>query len=100
MSKKAIVVVGPTASGKTSLGIHICKEFSGEVISCAKLKLKKTELKGKISDAYKELGEAVYTGTKAENDISEKVGFIIRKIDDLKEEFAECNEALDNLKEQ
>ena len=73
---------------------------TGEVISCAKLKLKKTELKGKISDAYKELGEAVYTGTKAEDDISEKVSFIIRKIDDLKEEFAECNEALDNLKEQ
>ena len=41
MSKKAIVVVGPTASGKTSLGIHICKEFSGEVISCDSMQIYK-----------------------------------------------------------
>ena len=30
---KVIVVVGPTASGKTSLGIHLAKKFNGEVIS-------------------------------------------------------------------
>lgn len=41
MRKKAIVVVGPTASGKTSLGIHICKEFSGEVISCDSMQIYK-----------------------------------------------------------
>ena len=29
---KVIVVVGPTASGKTALGIHIAKQFNGEVV--------------------------------------------------------------------
>ena len=34
MSKtKVIVIVGPTASGKTALGIHIAKQFNGEVVS-------------------------------------------------------------------
>lgn len=31
--QKIIVVVGPTASGKTALAIHLAKRFSGEVIS-------------------------------------------------------------------
>ena len=30
---KVIVVVGPTASGKTALGIHLAKRFNGEVVS-------------------------------------------------------------------
>ncbi len=30
---KAIVLLGPTASGKTSLGIKLAQEFSGEIIS-------------------------------------------------------------------
>jgi tRNA dimethylallyltransferase len=29
-----IVVAGPTASGKTSLAIHLAQRFSGEIISC------------------------------------------------------------------
>lgn len=41
MRKKAIVVVGPTASGKTSLGIYICKKFNGEVISCDSMQIYK-----------------------------------------------------------
>ena len=41
MSKKAIIVVGPTASGKTSLGIYISKKFNGEVISCDSMQIYK-----------------------------------------------------------
>ena len=41
MSKKAIVVVGPTASGKTSLGIYIAKKYNGEVISADSMQIYK-----------------------------------------------------------
>jgi len=33
MKPKIIVILGPTASGKTSMGIELAKEFGGEVIS-------------------------------------------------------------------
>lgn len=32
--KPMIVVAGPTASGKTSLAIHLAQRFSGEIVSC------------------------------------------------------------------
>ena len=32
--KPLIVLVGPTASGKTSLAIRLAQEFDGEIISC------------------------------------------------------------------
>ncbi len=41
MSEKAIVVVGPTASGKTSLGVYIAKKFGGEVISADSMQIYK-----------------------------------------------------------
>ncbi len=41
LSKKAIVVIGPTASGKTSLGVYIAKKFNGEVISCDSMQIYK-----------------------------------------------------------
>ena len=31
--EKVLVIVGPTASGKTSAGIKCAKKFNGEVIS-------------------------------------------------------------------
>ncbi len=39
MKKKAIVVVGPTASGKTSLGVYIAEKFGGEVISADSMQI-------------------------------------------------------------
>ncbi len=41
MKKKAVVVVGPTASGKTALGVYICKKFNGEVISADSMQIYK-----------------------------------------------------------
>ena len=32
-------VVGPTASGKTSLGVEICREIGGEVVSCDSMQI-------------------------------------------------------------
>ena len=31
--RKVIAVVGPTASGKTGIGVRLAKEFNGEIIS-------------------------------------------------------------------
>ena len=38
---KAIIIAGPTASGKTSLAIDICKKFDGEVISADSMQIYK-----------------------------------------------------------
>ena len=32
--KPLIVLVGPTASGKTSLAVHLAEQFNGEIVSC------------------------------------------------------------------
>ncbi len=43
MSKIAVIaVVGPTASGKTKLGVEIAKAVSGEVVSCDSMQIYKT----------------------------------------------------------
>lgn len=39
--QKAVFVVGPTASGKTALGIEIAKKFGGEVISADSMQIYK-----------------------------------------------------------
>lgn len=33
MNKKLIAIVGPTASGKTAIGVQLAKEFNGEIVS-------------------------------------------------------------------
>lgn len=38
---KICVVAGPTASGKTALGVEICKRFNGEVVSCDSMQIYK-----------------------------------------------------------
>ncbi len=37
--KKLYAVVGPTASGKTALGVEICKRIGGEVVSCDSMQI-------------------------------------------------------------
>ena len=41
MSKKIVIICGPTASGKTSLAIKIAKQFNGEIISADSLAIYK-----------------------------------------------------------
>ncbi len=41
MKKKIIVIVGPTASGKTGLGVHIAERFNGEVVSADSMQIYK-----------------------------------------------------------
>lgn len=41
MSKKVLFVVGPTASGKTALGIALAKRFGGEIISADSMQIYK-----------------------------------------------------------
>jgi len=42
MSNKVIVITGPTATGKTKLGIEICKLHNGEVISADSMQIYKS----------------------------------------------------------
>ena len=41
MKKKAIVIVGATASGKTGLGVFVARKFNGEVISADSMQIYK-----------------------------------------------------------
>src|SRR3990170_6191667 len=34
-----LVVVGPTASGKSSLAVHLAREFQGEILNCDSLQM-------------------------------------------------------------
>ena len=38
---KAIIIAGPTASGKTALAVEVCKKFNGEVISADSMQIYK-----------------------------------------------------------
>lgn len=70
-----------------------------EFMSVTKLKFKKTQLKGKISDLYKEIGEMVYTASKDGADITDRLEFNFSKLEELHEEIAECNRLIDELKD-
>ncbi|MEG1500137.1 MAG: tRNA (adenosine(37)-N6)-dimethylallyltransferase MiaA [Clostridia bacterium] len=43
MNKKVIVIVGPTASGKTGLSIECAKRLNGEIISCDSMQIFKEQ---------------------------------------------------------
>lgn len=50
----AVIIIGPTASGKTSLGVEIAKRFNGEVVSADSMQI------------YKEMDIATAKPTKSE----------------------------------
>ena len=41
MSKKIILLAGPTASGKSSLAIHLAKKINGEIINADSMQIYK-----------------------------------------------------------
>lgn len=41
MKQKVIVIVGPTASGKTTLGVELAKRINGEIVSCDSMQIYK-----------------------------------------------------------
>ena len=41
MSRKLILIAGPTASGKSSLGINLAKKINGEIINADSMQVYK-----------------------------------------------------------
>lgn len=56
MREKALVVVGPTATGKTDLAIKLAKKFGGELVSCDSRQVYKglDEVSGKVPEGVVE----------------------------------------------
>ena len=58
--EKVIVICGPTASGKTSLGIKVAKQLNGEIISCDSMQIYKDMTIGTAKPTKEEREEAVH----------------------------------------
>src|SRR5574344_287066 len=57
---KIIVICGPTASGKTSLGIQVANRVNGEIISCDSMQIYKNMDIGTAKPTAEEQKEAVH----------------------------------------
>lgn len=57
---KVVVIVGPTASGKTALGIEVAKKFNGEVISADSMQIYKDMDIGTAKPTVDEQKQAVH----------------------------------------
>src|SRR4030042_4917877 len=68
--KTLLVIVGPTGTGKTALGLELAKKFNGEIVSADSRQVYigmdigtgKIDLRSKISDVRKEEGKWVVDG--------------------------------------
>lgn len=58
MKEKVIVIGGPTASGKTRLGIDLAKKINGEIISCDSMQIYKDMTIGTAKPTEEERKEA------------------------------------------
>ena len=54
MKPKVIVIVGPTASGKTALGIELAKKINGEIVSCDSMQIYKDMTIGTAKPSFEE----------------------------------------------
>ena len=55
MKPKVIVIVGPTASGKTALSIELAKKINGEIVSCDSMQIYKDMNIGSAKPTSKEM---------------------------------------------
>ena len=61
MNKEQVIVIcGPTASGKTSLGIGLAKKIDGEIVSCDSMQIYKDMTIGTAKPTDEERKEAVH----------------------------------------
>ena len=73
MKEKIVIIVGPTAVGKTELGMEVAKTFNGEIIS------------GDSMQVYKQLDIGTAKATKKENP-TEAQGLLSQKLDSMLKE--------------
>ena len=55
MKSKVIVIVGPTASGKTALSIELAKKIDGEIVSCDSMQIYKDMTIGSAKPTIEEM---------------------------------------------
>ena len=55
LKPKVIVIVGPTASGKTALSIELAKTINGEIVSCDSMQIYKYKDIGSAKPTYEEM---------------------------------------------
>ena len=55
MKPKVIVIVGPTASGKTALSIELAKKIDGQVVSCDSMQIYKDMTIGSAKPSVEEM---------------------------------------------
>ena len=60
MKNQVIVICGPTASGKTRLGIELAKKIDGEMVSCHSMQIYKDMTIGTAKPTEEERSEAVH----------------------------------------
>ena len=53
--EKVIVICGPTASGKTKLGVDLAKKINGEIVSCDSMQIYKDMTIGTAKPTEKEM---------------------------------------------
>ena len=55
MKPKVVVIVGPTASGKTSLSIELAKKIDGQIVSCDSMQIYKEMTIGSAKPSFEEM---------------------------------------------
>lgn len=87
MQNKLLIICGPTATGKTKLGIHIAKKFGGEIVSADSRQIyKKLNIgTGKEWDDKVNIWGYDLAGPKEEFSVSHFLKFALEKIEDLAE---------------